>query len=276
MIYFVCALYQEAEPFINRLCLKKSNAITHFQVFSSEEVKLIISGTGSISAAIATTYLCTQFPPDKHSFLVNIGLAGASDYKLPISELCIVNKIVDASTNRTYYPDMIFRHNFTEMCVVTYPKFIENNPIFTQPFLVDMEASGIYLSARMFFQTHQMIFFKIVSDHLEKKDISSFNVPSIMDSSIEIILSWIQAIHTDSYHCEASTDEIYQFTCEIIDNLKLSVSNQHQFKQYIHYYRLQHNDLDSVLSQMSHVCKQCKSKREGKQYFEKFKQQLLQ
>ena len=46
MLYIVTALYIEAKPLISLFNLKKDNTFTKFQVFSNENIKLIISGTG--------------------------------------------------------------------------------------------------------------------------------------------------------------------------------------------------------------------------------------
>ena len=75
MLYIVTALYIEAKPLISLFNLKKDNSYTKFQVFSNENVKLIISGTGKVKSATALTYLISKEDIKKNDYIVNIWIS---------------------------------------------------------------------------------------------------------------------------------------------------------------------------------------------------------
>ena len=69
MLYLITALYAEAKPVITRLSLKKNHQYIHSTVYENEQVTLLITGIGKLSAAIALTELLTQKPPAKHDIV---------------------------------------------------------------------------------------------------------------------------------------------------------------------------------------------------------------
>ena len=60
VIYSNSIIILKPKPLISLFNLKKDNTYTKFQVFSNENIKLIISGTGKIKSAIALTYLISN------------------------------------------------------------------------------------------------------------------------------------------------------------------------------------------------------------------------
>ena len=60
MIYLAMALYAEARPFIRALSLKSQETGCRFQLFASDTHALILTGAGSLSAAIADTWLLSR------------------------------------------------------------------------------------------------------------------------------------------------------------------------------------------------------------------------
>lgn len=202
MIYMTFALYPEAQPFIAALKLKKVNGIQKFQVFTSsgmldgkkldeketeanllsrrdgtlssrkqeegsdllaQEVLLLITGTGSIHAASALSYLCGLFPPQKGDFLVNFGTCAGNIFAQK-GVLYRIHAIYEGSTDRWYYPDMLLKvGEYPEASLVTVArvaKTLKNQPCM----LADMEAAALYQVAQMFFAQHCILFFKTVSD----------------------------------------------------------------------------------------------------------------
>ena len=176
MIYIFTALYHEAHCFISYYHLKRDAADTRFQVFCSEdgEICLTVTGAGEIAAAAAVASICTGRQPGRGDFLINIGICAAAG-----GQIFLCNK-------RTFYPDMIYRHEFAEGCVITgrnlwmrqggtegsvcgmqIPKYIEsavsedcaeirNLSDDLQQVLYDMEAAAIYQAGAYSFAPHQM------------------------------------------------------------------------------------------------------------------------
>ena len=119
MLYIVTALYIEAKPLISLFSLKKDNSYTKFQVFSNEDVKLIISGTGRVKSATALTYLISKEDIKKNDYIVNIGFA-ASNKNSQLGDIVYVSKIQNAYSDFDFYPEMIYKHNFLEGSLTTF------------------------------------------------------------------------------------------------------------------------------------------------------------
>lgn len=118
MIYLFTALYCEAAIFIKRFHLKKNPEHTSFPEFYRDEagIRLTITGVGEIAAAAAVGSIGTKYKPKAEDILVNIGTCahGAEG-----NGIFLCNKIVEQATGKTFYPDILFRHDFTEKTIVT-------------------------------------------------------------------------------------------------------------------------------------------------------------
>ncbi len=155
MIYLAMALYAEARPFIRALGLKSQETGCRFQLFASDTHTLILTGAGSLSAAIADTWLLSRFSlasgrqetaaataaaalPTTDCF-AQIGCAGylpalqtpCASQVLPEQagrsaapapgNLYLCHKLTDAQTGHSAYPDMLYRSAFAEASLITYP-----------------------------------------------------------------------------------------------------------------------------------------------------------
>jgi len=149
MLYIVTALYIEAKPLISLFNLKKDNSYTKFQVFSNEDVKLIISGTGKVKSATALTYLISKEDIKKNDYIVNIGFV-ASNKNSQLGDIVYVSKIQNAYSDFDFYPEMIYKHNFLEGSLTTFDSIVEKKNENTE--YIDMEAYGFFQTASIFFK----------------------------------------------------------------------------------------------------------------------------
>ena len=127
MIILAMAIYCEAKPLIEKYRLKKKMShICLFTVFANEEkeILLIITGTGNAAAASSVAGVCAKLDlkADKN-FLVNIGTCASA---LASDEIYICSKITDESSERTFYPDMIYKNPFKEAEIITSAVLFEN------------------------------------------------------------------------------------------------------------------------------------------------------
>ena len=114
----------------------------------------MITGTGSMKAAVAITYLCTLYPPQKSDIFMNTGVCGAlqEDWQ----GLFLVHKITGAASGRSYYPDILYEHPFDEGEVTSFLEVQTKNTAKGQ--LADMEAEGLWHGASLFFAPDRMLF----------------------------------------------------------------------------------------------------------------------
>ena len=132
MIYLFTAIYQEAKPIIRALGLKRQPVCFGFDIYGNEELRLILTGTGSLPAATAVG-ACLAHYQVWEDMLVNWGSCGASlpknrvamdnptaasDTAMAAQDSCPApapgtvfrcNKLTDRVTGHTYYPDMLLR-----------------------------------------------------------------------------------------------------------------------------------------------------------------------
>lgn len=280
MIYILSALYCEAEPFIEHFRLKKHTDIHQFQVFSGREAVLIVTGTGPINTAIAVTLLCLNYPPAINDLMVNIGLCGVNNENIKEGTLFICNKITDQSTKFCYYPDMLFNHPFDEAELVTHYSLVKTRHNFAdgQPVLSDMESSGIFHAASLFFQPHQLIFIKIVSDFQKGEFISREKASALIKPNLQPITNWICQIASQKANSNPVFTEDEELCLdEIISRLKMSVAMESQLRQIMKYYKLQHGSfkekLNNYLCEISQLS--IRSKNEGKKYFDELKKMFI-
>lgn len=311
MIYFSTALYCEAQPFIRYYNLKKEVTEHKFQIFKNENVILIITKTGNVNAAIGVTYLCSGRIPGPSDLFINIGVCAAYNNDIPIGTLFLCNKIIDQVTDRNYYPDVIFSHPFFESAITSSPCIINhvredihmeedidwldmneigkdaankekenlpNNKInIVNDTLIDMEAAGIYQAASIFFQSHQLIFLKIISDYGAKDKVTPEKITKLLQYNLEYIISWLDKINMNFLVDQNlfSTEEEESIN-KIARNLLCSVSMEYKLRQMLRYYKLSHGSFHEVVCRyLENPDMPCKTKIEGKKYFEQLKSELI-
>ena len=118
MIYIFTAMYCEARMLIEAYGLKKIKQTARFSQSGSKnpDILLTISGVGEIAAAVSVASVCTEHPPAAGDFLVNIGTCGGPP---SASGLYVACKLTEEATGKTFYPDMLYRHDLKEAHVIT-------------------------------------------------------------------------------------------------------------------------------------------------------------
>jgi len=283
MINIFTALYCEAQPIIQYFGLKRNPDINRFHFFSNNGVNLLITGTGILNAAVGVTSLCSFRPPGSCDILINIGICGTENPNVKKGTPVICNKIVDLSTNKTCYPDMLFRHSFTEGTVLTSPVPVtqETSKNYRDSGIVvtDMEAYGIFHAGSVFYQPHQMFFFKIVSDYETGERISSSDAAALVACNMGRIAEWTVQVHN-----ELSEEQLFDFSDEerallkkASDYMRLTVSMQHRLNQLMKYHKIQHGSFAGKLADFldEKLKEPCRSKNEGKKYFEEFRKRFV-
>ena len=274
MIYISTALYIEAKPFIEKYNLKKDINYEKFQVFKSNNITLIITGTLKIKAAIALSYLLSNKIINKNDVFINFGICGSINKNYPKGTLFLCNKIIDFETNKSYFPDIIIKHNFFEETIETHSNIIKNPSKLKGP-LFDMEASGLYQCASLFFKLDKMFFIKSISDYL--CDVSSTSLKEInynINKNIEKVFIFIEFLNNNltSKNTILNNSEL-EVLNTISTNMKFSETMKNELKQILLYNKLQNNNVLDLLK--DYVTIQTKSKKEGKIYLEEFRRKFI-
>ena len=293
MIYLFTALYCEAHIFIKQFQLEKNPENTRFQEFYNEtaNIRLTITGVGEIAAAAAVSSVCTKYRPGAGDCLLNVGTCAR---RIGSGGIFVCNKIIELATGKTFYPDILYRHDFKEETIVTGLRPLEvlgdsagagkmnEGAVATDAFsekLYDMEAAAVYQSGSYFFGPHQMAFLKAASDEGMAKSVSPKQVEVLMEGCREPLTDFVKRF--GFFSCENGLTGNH-FSAESVSVEKLCV-DMHCSKamrdllhQYIRYLTLSGADYASVIQSMYREgILPCRDKREGKQCFEEFKRRLL-
>lgn len=298
MIYIFSALYCEAQSFIQYFRLTKEQDFgVPFQVFSNEEAEicLTVTGVGSIAAAVAVSSVCTQKKAGRNDFLLNIGVCAGAGGPAKPGRACLVSKITEQVTGRTFYPDILYRHPFWEAALQTGARLYEREPAAVQAALTaadgaeyeplrlyDMEAAGIYQAGAYFFGPHRMIFIKIVSDLGAPAQLSPAQVTALIETKTEELGAYLfrlQDAGRAEVHLGIKQDEKQEqeaVISQLCTDLHCSQVMGAAVRQVIKYAQLSGIPYRAVLAEFySSGRLPCRDKREGKQRLEELKRRLL-
>lgn len=135
---------------------------TAFPAYDGDGAILVVTGTGPLKAAAGTGWAMARFPGIRQA--VNIGFAGADPGVAQLHRWVYVNAIRDQASGHLLLPDILRKHPFPEMCLMTVSRIIRE-PL-DWPGLVDMEGSGFFEAARRFVGPDRIALLKWVSDPL--------------------------------------------------------------------------------------------------------------
>ena len=272
MLYIVTALYIEAKPLISLFNLKKDNTYTKFQVFSNENIKLIISGTGKIKSATALTYLISNKNIKENDYIINIGFIASSNNSSQLEDIVYISKIQNAYSDTTFYPEMIYKHNFLEGSLTTFDKIIDNKIENIE--YIDMEAYGFFQTASIFFKKDKIIVLKIVSDILKEKVkdriLFDFKDDNLFNKSYkkiyDFLLKFINIPDNNKNNFNNNEQDLIK---KVLENLKLSDTMTYEFFNILKYLKIKYENID-ILKRYENI--EVNSKVQGKKIFEEIKE----
>lgn len=286
MIYLFTALYWEAHFLIKQFKLARNPKNTWLQQFENEEagIRLTITGVGEIAASAAVGSVCGGYRPSREDVLLNVGICarrGGTD------GIFLCNRITEEATGRTFYPDMLYRHDFQEAPIVTGMRLWNRakedpgrRPAVPTGALYDMEAAAIYQAGSLFFGPHQMIFLKIVSDCGEAGEVSGQQIQRLMERYQEPLIDYILRIGRITGKrdwgegCLRKKEEA--LLEKLVGDMHCSRAMEDSLRQYIRYLTLSRNDFMDVINNMyENGLLPCKDRREGKLCFEELKRRIF-
>lgn len=296
MITFITALYREAKPILERFGMKKINAVCLCDVFENEEkqLRLLLTGAGSMKAAIAVTNYYTVFPPASTDLLIEVGICGGL---FEIGSVFAIHQIVERATQRSFYPDCLFCHPLTKFAYATVqscPKIVSREDMETVGktdlcetglfrTVFDQEASGVFQAASQFLSLHQMLFYKIVSDNGDGEGVTLELVEDLMEQFFEQFFCGDEERILQSLRCYALTGRdsfresvTFLHVKEFCEQLNCTETMTHSVMQHAHYGYLCGLNVDRVLAELK-LCQQspCQKKQEIKKLLQIFYDRIL-
>lgn len=183
MIHFVTATLSEAMPIIDLFNLREYKSNANFKIYHSDNKSLTISGIGKINSAMSVTQTFNEFNCVRNNTWINVGLVGNKSRK--IGEIFLVDKVIDSSSSKVYFPFVGFKKIKSTECVTYDKKDLNYNQS-----LSDMECSGFFYATNKYGIKEFINILKIVSDN-KKSSINFENkceVYNLIDNKKKFIL----------------------------------------------------------------------------------------
>ncbi|RIL04788.1 MAG: hypothetical protein DCC75_12290 [Proteobacteria bacterium] len=156
--------------------MKRDFACKTHELFRSEGFDLIVSGAGKIESAVATSLILID---SASSFAVNFGIC-AGPAKEQLGEIYLVNKIVDQSSGKSHFPDVLQDLALKESALTTVDMPASDAELHKS--LVDMEGAGFFLAARKFLSPDKIVCLKLVTDLCKPEDVSVKRVEQLISA----------------------------------------------------------------------------------------------
>ncbi len=276
MFFITVALLCEALPFIEKLGLKKEDSNYGFNIYSSEKAVLSVSGTGVLNAAVSTTYLLSEKMVSDADIAVNAGICGTLNESIPTGKGFLCNKIINHSTGKEYFSDLLFPSKFKETSIESfdYPVSVSQENI--KATLVDMEAAGFMESSLRFLSRDNVFCIKFVSDHLGNTNVRPSDVSGIIAENTETVISFLEnksKLNETFYRkYDILSNADMELVCNISKQLRLTCAMHSKFLRLAKYCVIKSGSL-LVLQEYKNTS--AKTKREGKEYFRQIEQTIV-
>ena len=255
MITFITALYPEAKGLISRLSLKKNSEETLYQLFEGEEFRLIITGSGMISAAAVTARHFAKYPSSSgHDIVINFGIAGgcfSRDGDTHIEDLFLISKIMEQPTGRTFYPDLLYRHSFRLGEVITSATVCHDNSTLVDNILIDMEASALYQALLPHVSPDRMFFFKVVSDIPGQPLEAPVQPDLLLAPHLDTLLSFAKQLHNFLCNTLAAVPSLsleeLSLSAAVKERLPMTEAMWKDYERLLFYAKLDNKPLSKLL-----------------------------
>jgi len=284
MITFFTALYPEAKGLIEHFRLKQNNTETLYQLFEGEQIRLVITGAGMISAATTAARHYANYPADPtQDIAVNLGIAGLSkaEHGFCTGDLFLVSKITESITGRTFYPDLLYRHAFRMLPLLTVPVVCKDNSTFVENILIDMEASALFQALLPHISPDRMFFFKVISDIPGVTGNAPIAPAQLLAPHIQTILPFLDRIHqhlqSSAYAEPALTPEEAMLVHVIKEQLPMTEAMARDFERVLSYAKLSHKPLEHILQEFADTLEGLciRGKKQAMPHLERFRDFLL-
>lgn len=275
MIYIFTALYPEAKPLLRTFSLKRSETELPFEVYENKDrsLRLVITGAGMNAAACGVSAVFGRYGAGETDRLLNVGTCAGNG---TFGNMYLCHKITERNTGHTYYPDMIYRHDFTEAQIITENAVWKGDR--QDKSLHDMESAAVYQAGSHWLGPHQMSFIKAISDDGASERVTSQRLEKAIEIQLESLEEYVRKLgQISAQRDEEKREQHYCKTAEqLYEELHCSQTMKNEVLQCVRYWTLAGVDYQNVLDDMREKEQlPCHDRREGKKRFEELKHRLL-
>ena len=229
MVYIFAAHKGEVEHLIKKLSLGKRKTSFPFLQYEGEEILLTITGQGQINASVSVAATLQEEKAKKGDFLLSLGSAAVilGKNRTASEELMgrwfWIQSLEQESTGRCFYPDLLYKLDFSEAGLLTGDKILELSPSgnsgisgdndskedivsegysdskedivskefsgFEKLLLYDMESAAVFQAANFYLAPEDFFFLRCVTDF-------GVNPGEETDSFASSSLSWKEKLQS--------------------------------------------------------------------------------
>ncbi len=279
MIYFYASERDVAKNVTRGYGMKRLMDIKRFEVYRGDGALMVVGGEGAVKCAAALAFLCAVFSPCEGDVFVNIGVTrefGAQE--IVSGGVSVCNKITDMTDGRDYYPDMLYKHDFSECALVSAATAMpSDSSAFTDGVscegfvLHDCEGAFVYQTACFFFSGERIFMFRIA------RGLECAAGTQKIFKWLDSIMTNIAAERTKSTGLAGEiggsfTNEEEVAISALTANLRLTVAMKAELTRFLKAAKLQGVDVSAALSDWADVI--TNDKTEGKRLYGKLKDDL--
>lgn len=222
MILIITALKAEAMPIIERLALKRIDAV--FPTYANDDFVLVICGVGTEKCAAATGWAFGRFANIIGA--INIGCAGYGDDAIDYGKLFVANIVEHESKSRAYVPDILYKHSLCECRLLTFDEEVRNYNAKAENTLFDMEAYGFVSAAFCFLTNDKCACLKYPVDDVHKNiSVSKEELCKLSESVADDVIGFVFNFKA---YCEACSKTEQE---DILTNVIDTVSNRYSLTE---------------------------------------------
>lgn len=276
MTYFLTALYYEAESIISQYKMKKVMEAAKFQAFKGQDEVLVISGIGALKSVVAATYLLDFFKYKENDIFINIGVCGGNREGCAEGDVFLCNKLIDSYNNKTFYPDILFKHPFKEGTLESFSETADSETVKNIKFdVADQEGTFVYEAVSMFLKPHNIHIIKIVSDILNPEEVTPEKIKKLMEGNLPQIYSWVEKRE----NIEAEEEEVINkeekgILMLLSENLHLTSAMNRELFKLSKQYKVRNGKFMDIINEYTEI--KCQAKNEGKRIFGQIKNRLME
>ncbi|MBR6537821.1 MAG: hypothetical protein IKT67_11555 [Lachnospiraceae bacterium] len=242
MILFITAIMPEAKAVLSAFPMKKMDFT--FPLYETEDntLRLLITGPGKLSAAMAVTAYLTRYEVSAGDVFCNFGICGGSgDTVIGDGYLCAA--LTELTTGKALYPEL-YTHPFSEARLITADVPVKNpstpsEPEGNLPLLYDMEAYGVATALFRSIQPSHCFFYKVVSDVCNGTFPSPEDVVGLIQPHLNPLLGFLSGQETQFTsqltRRNERTGSVLSLTKEFMADLPFSTTMERRLTELITY-----------------------------------------
>lgn len=222
MIAIIVAHHLEARDLIERFDLRARPDVTARPVFENADMRVVISGPGTVSAAVGTTLALSLPAPARIGAVLNFGICGASS-EHRAGSLFHIHSVRSCSGNRCFYPDMLLNLGLPQASLETRESpYVSGDPVPLTADLVDMEGAGFFEAARAFLSPDRIFLLKVVSDHGQTFEEIRQELPALLRAQTPSLRETVKRLEHWIDELSDILPEHQQLLDQVTEQLKLT------------------------------------------------------